>query len=90
MQVSSFDIPKKFEKAVRSLPPRMKTELASAMSELICGVVPPGRNLETLESPWKGCHGVRLNDKFRFIFEVGDAEVAKALAVGPHDIYRRR
>lgn len=72
-----------FKRSARRLPPRMKEELGLVVEELLEGELSPGRNCEQLTN-MPGVYSVRLNQSYRFVFEVTDG-IADPLAVGPHD-----
>ena len=62
----------------------MRAELQKVIDELLTGELSSGRNLKKLRAD-RELYSVRLNQHFRFVFLLFDADVAQAVAVGPHD-----
>lgn len=61
----------------------MHEQLGLVVEELLKGELSPGRNYERLTA-MSGVYSVRLNNSYRFVFEVVEG-VGIPLAVGQHD-----
>lgn len=89
-RVHAFEQPTgSFARSVKRLSQPMRRQLAGVMDELLAGTLPPGRRYEKLAGG-DSLYSVRLNQSYRFVFQLLSTGNAKPIAVGPHDeAYRR-
>ena len=68
-------------KAARSIPQAVwkvaarKLDMLNAASELRDLRLPPANRLEALKGKWAGYHSIRINERYRVVFEWTDGNV---------------
>ena len=88
MQITEFEHSKKFDRSLKKIQERELEELAEVYDEFASGEVPPGRELKKVKGLKDGAPPrweVRLNRKFRFIFDEIGNKRGRPVAIEPHD-----
>ena len=85
----------KVQKQINKLPKEVKKQLADLFEELAEGQLKPGRRPEVIRGTTPGLYSVRLNRKYRLVYEFAEgndeekedrnSKVARIIAIGPHD-----